>query len=384
MRVVAERACTVDIVTDYQAFLDLEPVWNRLAEQSGTADPFITYEWVRTWWDCFGHGVLWILVVKLGGEPIAIAPFMWTTERRYGLKLRCVQLLANDHTPRGDFLVAAHPELAYYAIWECLLRQSALWDLVQLREVPADSPTLEHLPKLARNRGFLWGVWHSDDSPFVPLGSDWNGYVASLPAKHRSNLRNRFGRLSALGSVEFETVSSGPALQAALEDGFRLEGAAWKTQAQSAIGSHAAVQRFYTLLAERAAARGWLRLQFLKVNGRRIAFAYALAYRDRVYLVKPGYDPAYAAYSPGNLLCYHAVREACGAGVTVYDFLGRDEDWKRQWARHIRSHYWLFVFPDRRWARLVRYAKFELLPSLQQRPLYLQLRDRLFSKAPRS
>ena len=70
----AERAssvdgrCTVDLVSEYDAFLALESVWNDAAERAGVAHPFLRHEWVRTWWDAFGGGAhLHVLVVRIDG-----------------------------------------------------------------------------------------------------------------------------------------------------------------------------------------------------------------------------------------------------------------------------------------------------------------------------
>jgi CelD/BcsL family acetyltransferase involved in cellulose biosynthesis len=321
------------------------------------------------------------VLVRADGEPIAIAPFMRTVERVYGRQVRCLRFLANDHTPRCDFIIAARPHDAYRAIWNFLMTESSLWDMVVLRQLPADSRTVEEISRRAEQSGVLLGRWDSEVSPFVPLLSGWDRYMETLPAKHRSNLRNRFKRLSALGGVEFETVSAKLGFADALEEGLRLEAAAWKEQAGSAIRCQPDVRRFYSLLAERAATRGWLRLQFLKVDDRRIAFGYCLAYQNRMYLIKPGFEPAYAPYSPGNLLCHHSLRDAFASGFAAYDFLGRDDDWKRQWSTQTLPHCWLFLFADRPWARLAHYAKFELIPVLQELPLYVRLRDRLFGQA---
>ena len=60
----------VETISDYQEFLDLEPVWNEVAEAAGLDHPFLEHAWVRTWWECFGAGsTLQILVLKAGDQP---------------------------------------------------------------------------------------------------------------------------------------------------------------------------------------------------------------------------------------------------------------------------------------------------------------------------
>ena len=94
-----------------------------------------------------------------------------------------------------------------------------------------------------------------------------------------------------------------------------------------------------------------------------------------MYLLKPGFDPDYAAYSPGNLLCYLALQDLYTSGFAAYEFLGSDDHWKRQWTTHAASHSSLFLYVDRPLGRFAHYTKFALIPALQQFPFYTRVRD---------
>lgn len=373
--------CTVEVITTSDGLAELGPVWDQLVARAGVTHPFITHAWIQTWWESFGAGAeLFVLLVRADGEPIAIAPFMRATERICGARHRCLRFLANDHTPRSDFIVAARSADAYAAICKFLMAQSADWDVLQLRDVPSDSRTLQELTSHAEQYGFLSGIRRSADSPVLPTTFGWDRYMESLPPKRRWFLRNRLKRLSQRGRVSLETVTGGTDLLDALEDGYRLEAAAWKEKAGTAIRCRPEIRRFYTSLAQRSAARGWLRLQFLKVDERRVAFAYCLAYEQRMYLLKPGFDPEYAAFSPGTLLCYLALQDVYASGFVAYDFLGYDDSWKRQWANQSMGHSTVFLYADRPLTRLDHYTKFALIPLLRQVPFYARLRDLLLGQ----
>jgi len=209
------------------------------------------------------------------------------------------------------------------------------------------------------------GVWASDSSPYLPIGPSWERYFDSLAAKHRSNLRNRFKRLKATGQVEIEAIDSAEGLKDGVDDGLRLEAAAWKGEAQTAISCDPAVARFYTTLAERAAERGWIQLHFLRAGEARVAFDYSLSYKNRIYLLKVGYDPAYAPLSPSNLLLCRVLQNAFEQGVTEYDFLGADADWKLSWTKQLKRYCWLFIFPGTFKGRYLHAIKFHLIPLLK-------------------
>ncbi len=373
---VSTTGLGVETISDYPSFLGLESVWNRLVEEAGVDHPFLRHEWVRAWWESFGAGkTLHILVVKAGEEVIAIAPFMVNTTWKYGLPARRLEFISNVHTPRFDFIIARRREEACRAIWNCLLSQRTQWDVVELSEIPTDSQTLKDLPRLAVEASFVTGLWPSANAPYVPLTGTWDDYLKGLKGHHRSNIRNRLKRLEQIGEVRVELIASKEQLEGALEEGFRIEAAAWKSKTRTAINCHPDILGFYTALAERAAERGWLRLYFLCVKDRRIAFFYALCYANRLYVLKIGYDPNFASYSPCNVLTYLVLRNAFELGLAEYDILGVDDKWKLDWTNQVRPHCWLFVFSNNVRARLLHWAKFRLIPKLKQYRLYLSARD---------
>src|SRR6185295_17478138 len=115
----------------------------------------------------------------------------------------------------------------------------------------------------------------------------FQSYSRTLDRKHRSNLRNRLGRLARVGRIEIEIIKTAGEAEAAFAEGWRLEAAAWKGRAGTAIGCLPRVRSFYESFAARAARRGWLSLYFLRVNGQRIAFCYGLCFANSVFQLKP-------------------------------------------------------------------------------------------------
>jgi CelD/BcsL family acetyltransferase involved in cellulose biosynthesis len=365
-RLGLEPALRVEAVTGYESFLALEPAWNQLVDRAGIDHPFLEHVWVRTWWECFGCGsTLHILIVNAGDEPIAIVPLIFTQVRMWGIPVRRLGFFYNAHVPRSGLIIGRRNPEAYRAIWSYLASHRS-WDLLQFCQLPEGSDTLAEISELATRDSYPVGVWKSCESPYVPLQGTWAEYFGGLAAKHRANLRNRFKRLRALGPVELEAITSERCLTDALGDGLGLEAAAWKRDAGTAISCDPSVAKFYTSLAERAERHGWLRLHFLDVDAKRIAFDYSLCYKNRLYLLKLGYDPAYAQYSPSNLLTQLALQASFERGEVEYDFLGDNLDWKKCWSREARPHYWLYVFSNTLKGRFLRELKFKWIPSLKR------------------
>jgi CelD/BcsL family acetyltransferase involved in cellulose biosynthesis len=360
-------ACSVDTVSDYAAFVCLKDEWNDAAERAGLAHPFLCHEWVRTWWEAFAppEARLHILVVRAQGRITAIAPFLRETTSMYGMPAKRIRFIQNDHTPRTDIIVAEQVDESSRAIWRALRADRDGWDVLQLSQLERDSDTGRVFRELAAADGCATGVWRSSDSPYLSLTGTWEGYLGGLPAKFRSNLRNRLSRLTRFGEPALEVLSDRDAIDAACEDAWQLESSGWKREAGSAIACDPAVRRFYTTLVERGTAAGWLQLLFLTVGGRRIATSYGACFKKKLFLFKTGYDPDFATGAPFKILTYFAIREAYARGLTEVDFLGDAEPWKREWTPTSRGHDWVFVFSDTVRARLLHALKFRWLARLK-------------------
>jgi GNAT acetyltransferase-like protein len=375
---VGQLPLDVQLVTDYQAFVQLEPIWNRLVEEAGTDHPFVRHEWICTWWDTFKpDGQLYIILVKEGSKAVALAPLMLDRGKIYGCSVRRLRGIANIYTERFDFILGSRPQEACETIWRFLARHASEWDMLELRQVPEGAQVSQHVMRAAFEDQFLLGQWHSTDGPYIPImptQQSWDRYLKSLSKKHVSNLRGRAKGLHRLGTVQCEIVEGGEHLAEDLQEAFLLEAAAWKGQAGTAILNAPDRLNFYRRLLSLAAERGWLRLHFLTVNGKRIAVQMALQFQNKLYILKSGYDPHYAAFAPSLVLCEMMLREAWTRQLSEVDFLGSSERWKLEWAKQARAHCWLFVFPNRRRPRLLHRLKFKVVPRLQSNMAYRLLR----------
>jgi CelD/BcsL family acetyltransferase involved in cellulose biosynthesis len=256
------------------------------------------------------------------GDTLVAALPLSRCRSRHGRTLVAVR---NDHTPRFDLVgdMAALPEL-----WHAV-RDTGGWDVLELRGVPADSPLAVALPQLVRKDGFAVRVRETHRAPWFLI----DGIEQRINRRFRGDMR-RLER--QLGGVQLERVSAFDA--AALRDVLRLEAAAWKGAAGTAIACDARVARFYEGLARVFAAKGRLTLAFLRARGERIAGLYALEDATTFYLMKTGYDPQYAHFGPGQLLVRETALDAGRRGLLRYDMLGRDTPWKMKWTDQARAH----------------------------------------------
>jgi CelD/BcsL family acetyltransferase involved in cellulose biosynthesis len=172
-------------------------------------------------------------------------------------------------------------------------------------------------------------------SPYISLDGTWPDLLASCRHQFVRGIRRRRRRLHERGRLETDVHDGRNDLDRLLEEGFAVEAAGWKGNRGTAMLSTPATRGFYTEIARWLAARGALRLQFLRFDGRAYAFDFAVEQGDRHWLLKTGYDEGFSSDSPGVLLRASMIESAFERRIKRYDFLGKDDPWKREWTSKV-------------------------------------------------
>lgn len=359
-----QQPLSVNEAGDRGSFAGLEHEWNELAQACGD-ELFYRHEFVRVWIDNFASGqrLRVLLVREPSGRLVGALPLLERREVLYGVPLRQLIATANAHSCRFDLLARA-PGPVSHALLE-YLRADDRWDALRLVDVP-EAGAGWALLSAAREQGFPSGSWSSLDSPYIELPASYEELSARQHPKFKANCRRRRKKLEGLGKVEFEKVTGGPMLDAALEEGFWLEQSGWKGSNGTAMAQARDTHGFYVELARTAKHYGALSLSFLRVDGRAVAFHFALEHGGRYLLLKPGYDEAISECSPGQLLMENVVADCIARGLRELDFLGPDMVWKRDWTDRSRRHGWIYLFRDSALGRALCGAKFRWAPRVRQ------------------
>jgi CelD/BcsL family acetyltransferase involved in cellulose biosynthesis len=304
----------------------VEREWEQLAAESQAA-PWLWPGWFAAWRAAFAPGdELLAACARDDGRLRAIGVF-----RRRGRRLESA---ANVHTPWWG-IVAADEDAREAVAAAALTAAAGRVALRQVREDWADAAALR--AALGRGGRILRSV--REQAPFVSVTTEWESYYRGQIDRHRRREIDRCRRrLADEGPLQYEWRSPSPDdVDALLEEGYRVEASGWKGRAGTAILSHPATALFYRELARWAAARGWLRLAFLRVGRRPVAFELAFEQEATVSLVKGGYDEAAARYGPGVVLLHDLLEDAFGRGVREIDLLGGAERYKLRWAHGTRA-----------------------------------------------
>jgi len=333
----------VEVFMRTSAFEELALEWGTLLAESASDTPFLTPSFQRTWWEVFGEkGRLYLVAVRaLEGKLVGLAP-LYRVQREGGPDV--LRLVGAVEVADYLDIVASQgmEEAVYHAVLAHLVGNEAPpWQALELHNVPADSPSRQYLSGVAARLRLSVAEQVKEVCPLIALPPSWEEYLATLSRKERHETRRKIRRIGREAQVEWYSVLGGEELEQAIEDFIALHQAS--TVEKDAFMDRR-MQSFFRSLGQAFASRGWLRLEFLEVNGERVASLFNFDYGGRIMVYNSGYDPErYARFSPGIVLLAYSIREAISLGRENFDFLRGGEGYKYRLGGKDREIYQLTI-----------------------------------------
>lgn len=328
--------------------------WNCLA--GGV--PFRRHEWLATWWTHYGpreeneqnaaappaaspNGVrpgseLFVLAVRdAAGHLIGVAPWFAEPTVTGG---RLVRFLGSGETCSDYLSLLATPEFApavAVAIADYLCDRAARdWDALDLEGIDAADPTIRRLADAFAERGAVVSSRAGLNTWRLALPESWDAYLAGVSKSHRKQLRRIETRVLDTGRGQLHSIRSAEsAVEAAAFD------AAWNhlvelhQRRRRALGQNGCFASprfasFHREVAERMAAAGALRLDWLEIDGKPAAAEYHLTAGGVAFAYQAGVAPEMIDDEPGRAITVALIRRAIADGLAAIDFLRGDEPYK--------------------------------------------------------
>lgn len=301
------------------AFEALEPEWAGLHQRLPGALPFAHPRWHATWLRHFGQDANPVfLSFRNRGELVGA----WALDVA-GDAARTL----GDHNVcdyGAPLAVPGYEEAIAWALLEWLRARGNL--SAQLWGIPGASPLRAALAAAAEVAGWTLSEEQEAVAPVLDLPGDWETFVASLSKHDRHELRRKLRKLEGAGEVRYEAVA-GTGVTAHIDALFALMRA---SRADKDAFLTPAMEAFFRDLAAEFGALGLARIGRLELDGALTAIVLGFQAADAFYLYNSGYDPSYAGLAVGLLSKALAIRHAIDEGLTRFDFLRGEEDYKRR------------------------------------------------------
>ncbi len=335
----AARAGSLNLLTseDPARLAVLRDEWTELLAAAQAPSPFLSWEWLYTWWRHFGRRrPVLVLEARDGGGRLAGLTALSGGRGPGGRRRR--RFLGNGVGGADglDLLVRADAaDAARVMLCEGIAGRLQAWDGLDLEDLPCGSSTVRVLARTLGVAGARFSVERRFTCPAFAVVGSFSEHLRRIRRRETFARRKRWLERQPGYAVEVATTprEAGPAM----EDFLRLHRLRWEGRGGSYGIPPGITEDFHRDLAPLLAARGWLRLYRLRVGGQSIAAVYGLEMGRTFLFYQSGFDPAWSARSPGTVLVGETVKDAYARGLADYDFLRGTEPYKLDWAQDRRD-----------------------------------------------
>jgi CelD/BcsL family acetyltransferase involved in cellulose biosynthesis len=323
----------VSTVTTDSGFEALRPEWTGLLGRTPGANPFLSHEWLFSWWKSYRpQARLMILLARRGADLVGIAPLMLQHTRLMALPLRTVRFVG-DGTWETDHMNVLVDSTCQQAVLLAFCRQldTVGWDVLELNQLPQQSPVTSDLLSLI---GCRWPVVRIEEvaCPFALLPDTADDVMKRLPSRMRSSLRASQRRLATDHTLCFGEHGQEGNLADGLAALYGNHASRWEAKGQDGVFVDSRKRELYERVSRLFLERGWLRFYYLRLDDKVVAQQFCFEYGNRVMLLQEGFDFALAKENVGNLLRLMVFEHLAAQGGKIYDFLAGTSRHKATWS----------------------------------------------------
>ena len=311
---------TLDILSDYSRFAQLEGEWEAWGQELPGTTPFQVPQWQLTWWRHFGSGELRVMVFREREEMAAIIPCFlhcWNGKRQ-------MTLIGSGISDYLEPLIRPGAADAVLTALSNYLDANGEWDVCVWQDLCDASP-------LIRLEGHRFRVerFPETECSAIRLSADFDEYWQARSYDLKRNLRRY--RARAETEVKLELAVTDKADETLIDTLIALHAKRWRKHGQPGMVEANASADFLRDAAPRLAGRGMLRLFSLRASSEVIAVIFAMPRGRSIFAYLTGFSPDWDKFGIGRILLYEALRYSSAQGYERWDFLRGNENYKSSW-----------------------------------------------------
>lgn len=348
----------IKIFQDIDSLESIAEAWDMLAIETAQASPLMTHAWLSCFFNVYAGADNWFVVVAfVNGELVAVLPLIIKSGAGLWKNKSVLQLPGNNQTLSVDAVVKAGMESLLPQLHRAAFKH---WPDAYCLNYSRIDQISGNLRYLQRNRGLFCQSDLAGYGYGLALQQTFDEYFASLSKNQKSNIKRWSNKLVESLNVEFEYDRNFN--QENLKKIFELENSGWKGREGTSVLGDRQAAKFFSLLAESLAAKGWLVLQLLKLDGELIAGNFSIQFKNTVLIWKLAYSEQHAKMSPGSLLLLDVIKKSIHEKLAGVDLM-TSEKWYENWNMQRRPFVDIYLFNTRsisgiagalaKWTRLI-------------------------------
>lgn len=322
----------IEIIREAGA-LDKLKDWNILLKKSESNTVFLTHEWIKTWWLCFGEEIL-LATASDRGKLIGIAPLMIVEKKYAGLKLRELQFIGTPLSDYADFIISNNKKTVLRKMMGALLKED--WDILRLRELPEGTKTVDMLKNML-TRPIIQTT--EQVSVLVYKGTDLKQMLNKRDLKRKSKHLAKKGEIEYIYQNNFSDTEY-------IESYMDLHQARWNKTKYKSMFNDARHRDFFVNIAKTFARKKWMQMLSMTVAGEPVSHHYDFLYNGKKYAYSCTFKEEFDRLSPGLISLKHDIEQSESAGHKEYDLTRGTEFYKSRFTNTVRKNREIVYFKN--------------------------------------
>jgi CelD/BcsL family acetyltransferase involved in cellulose biosynthesis len=319
---------TIDVVASMEQFEGLRDEWKVLFNSCNNLSVWQSFTWNYVWWKHYGKGMqLSIFTVRENNSLVGIAPFMLKSR----LGIQEIEPIGGEHHYNFALTMDSHRDDVVAAI-ALKLSECFPKGLVHIPYFSAGTISIDIFMATLNTKGWKEARWTRSISHYVSEGNGFSNYMAHKSKKSRYNLKRERSRLDETGLVNLIHICQDDLTENSMERIAQLQKQSWLARRGQESLSSAFYKEVIPALAQKDKAEIFLYEQ----NSEDIAYILNLYSGNICYCFFIGFSETKAHLSPGKMLMMDNLQKVLDRGITVYDFLYGEGEYKRFWANRTK------------------------------------------------
>jgi CelD/BcsL family acetyltransferase involved in cellulose biosynthesis len=291
--------------------------WQALLAKGNTDVIFLSWHWVRAWWETyFGKGDLLLVAAERRDEIFAIAPLIAIEGN--------IMFLGSGESDYMDFIGDPEEPAVVVAMLEAARQRAQDFCGFEFTLVPERSPTKRLLAAAAEQFGLDCCLLKEIPAVEVELfehAEEVRSAISRSMFRREEYYRRR-------GPLVIKQLSDASAIQPWLAMFYAQHFARWEKKGQVSPFVDPERRAFLERFLELAAETGWIRFLVILSADRPIACEFAWYYRGTHFSGPWCFAVEESNHSPGHVLLRQSVQAALAAGLRTYDLGIGDQPYK--------------------------------------------------------
>jgi CelD/BcsL family acetyltransferase involved in cellulose biosynthesis len=290
--------------------------WEQLLHQGDSDVVFLTWPWLRAWWETLGDGDLLLIAAERAGEVVALAPLYATDGYVY--------FLGSGEADYMDFIGDVADPQVLTTLLDAARQRTSGFRGFRLPLIWHRSRTAQTLHEAARRLGLPCVLDYQMPSPEVDL----RGQAEAVQATLNRSMRKREEYLRRHGRLEVRQLRDSEAIRPHLKEYYAQHVARWQTKGGRSPFADPRQRAFVERFVQLAAPHGWVRFLRLDWEGRPLAFEFAWYYHGTHYSAPWCFAVEHSRHCPGHVLLRQSLLAALAEGLSTYDLGLGDQEYK--------------------------------------------------------